>query len=296
MGYMVPAGLYAIGSPTQDDPVVVTANYKMSYDLVRSALDGRNLWLLALETYGINVWCAAGKGTFGAQELVKRIVETGLERVVNHRRLILPILGAPGVAAHQVLRQSGFTVSYATIRAEDLPEYLDNGMKTTPAMQELTFSLRQRLALVPVEIVLMLKTFCIWGAALFLAATLMYGVTTGLTALAALGGAVLAGLVLTPILLPWIPGRSFAVKGALTGLAWCASLYLLADGSDWSMATTGACVLTLPAISAFYALNFTGCTGFTSRSGVKKELRFGIPIMGCALIAGLLILVAGRFL
>ena len=293
---MVPAGLYAIGSPTQDDPVVVTANYKMSYDLVRSALDGRNLWLLALETYGINVWCAAGKGTFGAQELVKRIVETGLERVVSHRRLILPILGAPGVAAHQVLRQSGFTVSYATIRAEDLPEYLDNGMKTTPAMQELSFSLRQRLALIPVEIVLMLKTFCIWGAALFLAATLMYGVTTGLTALAALGGAVLAGLVLTPILLPWIPGRSFAVKGALTGLAWCASLYLLADGSDWSMATTGACVLTLPAISAFYALNFTGCTGFTSRSGVKKELRFGIPIMGCALIAGLLILVAGRFL
>jgi acetyl-CoA decarbonylase/synthase complex subunit gamma len=296
MGYMVPAGLYAIGSPTQDDPVVVTANYKMSYDLVRSALEGRNLWLLALETYGINVWCAAGKGTFGSQELVKRIVETGLERVVNHRRLILPILGAPGVAAHQVLRQSGFTVSYATIRAEDLPEYLDNGMKTTPAMQELTFSLRQRLALIPVEIVLMLKTFCIWGAALFLAATLMYGVTTGLTALAALGGAVLAGLVLTPILLPWIPGRSFAVKGALTGLAWCATLYLLADGSDWSMATTGACVLTLPAISAFYALNFTGCTGFTSRSGVKKELRFGIPIMGCALIAGLLILVAGRFL
>jgi acetyl-CoA decarbonylase/synthase complex subunit gamma len=124
----------------------------------------------------------------------------------------------------------------------------------------------------------------------------MYGVTTGLTALAALGGAVLAGLVLTPILLPWIPGRSFAVKGALTGLAWCASLYLLADGNRWSMATTGACVLTLPAISAFYALNFTGCTGFTSRSGVKKELRFGIPIMGCALIAGLLILVAGRFL
>ncbi|NVN91317.1 MAG: acetyl-CoA synthase subunit gamma [Desulfuromonadales bacterium] len=296
MSYFVPAGLYAIGTPGPDDPVVVTANYKMSYDIVRSALAGRKLWLLVLETYGINVWCAAGKGTFGTRELVRRIEATGLAKVVSHRRLILPILGAPGVAAHQVIRQSGFIVSYATIRAEDLPEYLDNGMKTTPAMQELTFYLRQRLVLIPVEVILVLKTLCIWGAVLFLAATLLYGFTVGVYALAALCGAVLTGVALTPILLPWVPGRSFAVKGAQTGLAWCATLYLLANGAGWSPATTIACFLTLPAISAFYALNFTGCTGYTSRSGVKKEMRLGLPIMGVALFAGLLILVVGRFL
>lgn len=296
MSYMVPAGLYAIGTPSPDDPVVVTANYKMSYDIVRSTLAGRDLWLLVLETYGINVWCAAGKGTFGTEELVHRIEATGLARVVNHRRLILPILGAPGVAAHQVMRRSGFIVNYATIRARDLPLYLDNGMKTTPAMQELTFSLRERLVLIPVEIVLTLKALCIWGAALFLAATLLYDLTAAVIALVALGGAVLTGLALTPILLPWIPGRSFCIKGVLTGLAWCAALFLLAGGSGWPATTTLACILTLPAISAFYALNFTGCTGFTSRSGVKKELRIGLPLMGAALALGLLILMAGRFL
>jgi hypothetical protein len=296
MSYFVPAGLYAIGNPRPDDPVVVTANYKMSFDIVRNSLAGQNVWLLVLETYGINVWCAAGKGTFSTKELVQRIEATGLTQVVTHRRLILPILGAPGVAAHQVIRQSGFSVSYATIRAEDLPEYLDNGMKTTPAMQELTFSLRERLVLIPVEVVLVLKTLCIWGAVLFIAATLLSGIHAGVTALAALTGAVLTGVALTPILLPWIPVRSFSVKGALAGLAWSTVFYLFADGTHWSPATTIAAFLALPAISAFYAFNFTGCTNFTSRSGVKKEMRLGIPIMGCAFISGLLILVAGRFL
>lgn len=296
MSYMVPAGLYAIGNPTPDDPVVVTANYKMSYDIVRSALDGRNLWLLVLETYGINVWCAAGKGTFGTDELVRRITVTGLDKVVSHRRLILPILGAPGIAAHQVIRRSGFFVCYATIRAEDLSEYLDNGMKTTPTMRELTFTLRERLVLIPVEIVLTLKALCIWGTLLFLAFTLTVGAQAGLSALVALLGAVLTGVALTPLLLPWVPGKSFALKGVQTGLAWCALFYLATNGAEWRLSTTMAAILTLPAISAFYALNFTGCTGFTSRSGVKKEMRIGIPIMGGAVLLGLLILIAGRFL
>ena len=95
MNYLVPPGLYAIGSPTPADPVLVTANYKMSYDIVRSVLAGRNVWLLVLETYGINVWCAAGEGTFGTEELVRRITVSGLARAVTQRRLVLPILGAP---------------------------------------------------------------------------------------------------------------------------------------------------------------------------------------------------------
>ena len=36
----------------------------MTVDLVRGDLAGVDAWLLVLETYGVNVWCAAGKGTF----------------------------------------------------------------------------------------------------------------------------------------------------------------------------------------------------------------------------------------
>jgi len=296
MNYLVPAGLYAVGEPTAQAPVLVTANYKMSFDLVRQALAGRDVWLLVLETFGINVWCAAGKGSFGTDELVARVKGSGLNRVVSHRRLILPILGAPGVAAHEVQRRSGFSVAYGTVRAQDIPAYLDGGELTTPAMRQLSFGLYQRLVLVPVEIVLVLKTVSLAGAALYLAAALLYGEAAALAALIGFLGAVFTGIALAPVLLPYIPGRSFAVKGALAGVAFSAGFYALAGGAHWSLPATLACFLTLPALSSFYTLNFTGCTTFTSRSGVQKEMRLGLPVMGSALLASLLLLLAGRLL
>ncbi len=296
MSYIVPPGLYALGHPTPDDPVVVTANYKMSYDIVRKVMAGRNAWLLVLETFGINVWCAAGKGSFGTEELVRRIGATGLAKVVNHRRLLLPILGAPGVAAHEVARRTGFVVSYATIRAEDLPQYLENGLVTTAAMREMTFTFRERLVLLPVEMVQALKSTAVITLCLFILGALLGSFATGIKVSIAYLGAVFTGIVLGPLLLPWLPGRSFSVKGAIAGLVWSTAWYLLAGGSAWSIPVTIAAFLALPAVSAFYTLNFTGCTTFTSRSGVKKEMRVAIPAMGCALVVSLLLVVVGKFL
>ncbi len=295
MSFIVPPGLYAIGHPSATDPVLITANYKMSYDLVRRSLSRRNIWLLVLETYGINVWCAAGKGTFGTSELVRRIKATGLDKVVSHRRLILPILGAPGVAAHEVARRTGFKVNYAAIRAADLPEYLDNGMVTAPEMRQLTFTLYERLVLVPVELVMGLKSVAIIGVALLLLISLLGNFTAGISGFCAYLGACLSGIVIGPLLLPWLPGRSFAVKGAVIGLLWSGLFYLLAGGAGWNGAVTAAVFLALPAVSAFYTLNFTGCSTYTSRSGVKKEMRIALPTMGGALFASLILLLVGRF-
>lgn len=297
MSYLVPPGLYGIGPPGPDDPVVVTANYKMSYDFVRRELGGRSVWLLVLETYGINVWCAAGKGTFGTDEIVRRVKVTGLASVVSHRTLILPILGAPGVAAHQVARRSGFRVLYATIRAADLPEYLDNGMVTTPAMRQLTFTARERLVLTPIELV----TAARWAVpvtALLIVLSVLSGngfslpAITGPVALCA--GTVLTGAVAAPVLLPWLPGRSFAVKGAVAGAVWSA-FAVWAEGGPTGWLETASLVLAVTAVSAFLTLNFTGSTPFTSRSGVKKEMRLGLPVMAASLAAALVLWVAGRF-
>lgn len=296
MNYLIPPGLYAIGEPVSDAPVLVTANYKMSYDLVRRELAGRNVWLLVLETYGINVWCAAGKGTFGTDELVQRIKKSGLPKVVTHRRVILPILGAPGVAAHEVKKRTGFSIAYGTIRAADLPEYLDNGEVTTAAMKQLTFNWYERMVLIPVEIVLVLKPVAMVGAALYLAATFLSGESAAATTLLAYLGAVFTGIAVAPMLLPVLPGKSFTIKGALAGVAYSAALYTFTGGTTWSLPVTLAAFLALPAVSAFYTLNFTGCTTYTSRSGVKKEMRLGIPIMGSALIAAVIVVLAGSLL
>jgi len=296
MDYIVPPGLYAVGHPASSDPVVVTANYKMSYDAVRQSLCGRNVWLLVLETYGINVWCAAGKGTFGTGELVRRVKATRLADIVSHRRLLLPILGAPGVAAHEVARRCGFSVSYATIRAADLPEYLDNGMVTSPEMRQLTFTLYERLILIPVELVLAVKMIAMVGAVILLVMTLLGGMTAGILGFCAFVGASFSGIVLGPLLLPWLPGRSFAVKGAIAGILWSVLFYLLAGGSSWNGAVSAALFLTLPAVSSFYTLNFTGCSPYTSRSGVKRELHFGLPAMAAAVVVGIILLLVGRYL
>ena len=86
--YQVTPGLYASGTPDADSPLLVSANYKLSFDCLRAALNGESAWLLVIDTKGINVWCAAGKGTFGTDEIVHRCQATRVSELVSHRQLI----------------------------------------------------------------------------------------------------------------------------------------------------------------------------------------------------------------
>ena len=157
MDYKVEPGIYAVNNPNADSVVLVSANYKLSFDVLRSQLDGLDAWILVLDTKGINVWCAAGKGTFGTCELVNRIEASGLANIVSHRNLIVPQLGAVGVSAHEVRKQSGFSVIYGPVRASDIKAFLNAGMKATEDMRQVRFSFYDRLVLTPVEFVNNLK-------------------------------------------------------------------------------------------------------------------------------------------
>ncbi|MEJ2715640.1 MAG: hypothetical protein P8182_00635 [Deltaproteobacteria bacterium] len=48
--YTVEPGLYAVGEPDADSQVLVTANYKLSFDSLRRCLGGMNVWILVLDT------------------------------------------------------------------------------------------------------------------------------------------------------------------------------------------------------------------------------------------------------
>lgn len=300
--YSIAPGLYAVGHPDQDSRVLVTANYKMSFDLLRRALTGRNLWLLILDTGGINVWCAAGKGTFGTDELVQRIKTTELAERVRHRHLILPQLGAVGVAAHRVKQASGFQVNYGPVRADDLPLCLDNGLQVTPAMRRVSFTVGERLALAPVELINARKQL-FWGlfALLFLGGIdpsvfSMTGVWQrgGPAVLVGLAGLV-GGALLVPLLLPWLPGRAFAVKGASVGLALALTGTAVCFKS-LSWMNSLALLIALPAISSWFAMHFTGSSTFTSPSGVEKEMRAAIPAQAAALVVAAACWIAAAFM
>jgi acetyl-CoA decarbonylase/synthase complex subunit gamma len=300
--YMVDPGLYAIGAPGDRSPVLVSANYKLSFDALRRELTGRDAWILVLDTRGINVWCAAGKGTFGTDELVRRIEAAQLTFVVSHNVVVVPQLGAPGVDGPAVRARTRFRVVYGPVRASDLPAFLDAGMRATAEMRRVRFTAKDRFVLIPVEMIGVIKIAAACGIGAAVAGGIgpgWYSVATALAraplALAAALSAVVAGTVLTPLLLPWVPGRMFALKGALVGAVTGAVLLAKASvfGFAYSPASLAATLAFIIAGASFAAMNFTGTSTYTSLHGVEKEMRAAMPWQAVGAVLATVLWIAG---
>ncbi len=281
MQHRVTPGLYSLGTPNQDSSVLVTANYSLSFDALRSNLIGVDAFIMVLDTKGINVWCAAGKGTFGTDEVVRRVEETGLAGVVSHRKLILPQLGAPGVNAHEVKKRTGFQVEYGPVRAADVKEYLRTG--ATPEMRRVRFPLSDRAVLIPVELKNYLLPLVVITLALVLFGQLLAAAMVLTT--------FLAGIVLFPLLLPLLPTNEFSSKGIILGIlvALPFSAVLLPSTGNISLGTLLYAIappLLMSPWVGYISLNFTGCSTYTSRTGVRREIFRYIPVMAILFVAG----------
>jgi len=296
MTYRVNAGLYAVGKPDNNSPVLVSANYKLTFDTLRKNLSEIDCWLLILDTKGVNVWCAAGKGTFGTDELIDRIEKTGLAEIVSHRQIILPQLGASGVNSIEVAKRSGFTVVFGPVRAVDIRRFIADGYHATPEMRRVKFTTLDRLVLTPVELVSSLKTSLFVFGVLFLI-NLFTTRQFEIYDIVAYLGAVFIGSVLTPLLLPIIPGRAFSWKGWLLGMVWTVYIiWLLGWFSQGYWLLTVGYLLLLPSVSAYLAMNFTGSSTYTSPSGVLKEMRIALPLLiGSSFLGAVLVLINKLF-
>lgn len=306
MNYKVQPGLYAVGTPDKTSPVFVSANYKLSFDILRKNLRGISGWILVLDTKGINVWCAAGKGTFGTDEIIKQVKSTRLNEIVAHRRLIIPQLGAPGVAAHLVKDNTDFRVIYGPVLAKDIKVFLDNNMKATDEMRRIRFTLWDRAMLVPVDLV----GFFVYFVILSIIALLLSGFGPGIYSFSNLGKIrfidilvifliYILSCTLSQVLLPWLPGRSFSLKGFWVGLLISILLlvyrfYMVATLPD-IFDTIGKSFVII-AISSFIAMNYTGSSTYTSLSGVRKEMKIAVPLQLITVILGTGIYLTSRFI
>ncbi|MHC4536365.1 MAG: mercury methylation corrinoid protein HgcA, partial [Planctomycetota bacterium] len=289
------------GNPDGESVVLVSANYKLSFDALRKELEGLDAWIIVLDTKGINVWCAAGKGTFGTDEIVHRVGLVELEKIVNHRKIILPQLGAPGVSAHEVKKHCGFSVIYGPVRACDIIDFIKAGMNATQQMRQVQFSLYDRLVLTPVEFVMGGKYMIFVMAALFILSGISakgYSsdlvMSHGFRSIANLFVAYLTGAVIAPLLLPWLPGKSFSFKGFSVGLLVAVVLFLFK--LTGSRLETAAWIFLISAVSSFLAMNFTGASTYTSLSGVKKEMRVAVPLQIIIGVLGMGMWIASRFI
>jgi hypothetical protein len=257
--------------------------------------------LLVLDTRGINVWCAAGKGTFSTEELVNRVRLAELEKVVSHRELVVPQLGATGVAGYRVNKLCGFKIIWGPIKAGDIRSFLENEKKATEAMRRITFTIGERLVLIPVEISELLKPTLLAMILAFIISGIGSDIFSfsaawnrGKMIIMAYIAGILGGAIAVPAFLPWLPGKAFSFKGIWTGIV--AGLFILLFFLEpESRLEIFSIMLISMTVSSFFAMNFTGATPFTSPSGVEKEMRKAIPIQAATLLIAIALWIGAGF-
>ncbi|MFW9848252.1 MAG: HgcAB-like fusion protein [Candidatus Thorarchaeota archaeon] len=193
MPHSTEIGLIPIGTPTQDSPVLCTCNFKLTVQRLCNLLEKKKIdaWVLVAPTGGDNVWCASAGGKFNAESVITAIKVSHLEEYVDHRKIILPQLAAPGVNPKRIRKATGWHCNWGPVQMNDLPEYLENFPASirnkTEKQRKVTFDIHHRLemALVlvfpmvlffesPLFLVLTILGFWIWILPLFLETIIFY--------------------------------------------------------------------------------------------------------------------------
>ena len=152
-------------------------------------------------------------------------------------------------------------------------------------MRTVTFTLSERMILAPLEVAAIIKksilplivTALIMGVQkqgiMFLP---MWTLTAPI--IAALGAAIISGCMVHPLVLPFMPMRSFALQGLVLGLIIDGLLHWSGIFASSPIGERAALYLFIAALSSYCAFNFTGSTPIANKSGVKKELKTAVPL------------------
>jgi acetyl-CoA decarbonylase/synthase complex subunit gamma len=85
-------GIYEIGAPGENSPVLITTNFSLTYFLVSGEIESSKIpsWLLVMDTEGLSVMTAWAAGKFVADAIGPFVKKSGIEEKVKHRKLIIP--------------------------------------------------------------------------------------------------------------------------------------------------------------------------------------------------------------
>jgi 2-polyprenyl-3-methyl-5-hydroxy-6-metoxy-1,4-benzoquinol methylase len=246
-------GLYAVGHPIPESPVLVTGNFDLTVRRLVKAIDGQvDAWVLVADSAGINVWCGAGGGYFTADKVIAAVKSSHLEEVVRHHALILPQLCANGVDGWRIRQETGWGVYWGPAKARDIPAYLAARRKKTDAMRWVRFPLPDRLEMVTVTmgfyaLLILLPVLIFWRH-------IFWPITFSLVGLS----------YFYAVVHPWLPGRDGLHKSIPLALIALAGLLLYT--TLWQ---------PLPAVSLFHW--GVGLVGLSVFSGA--ELQGMSPLM-----------------
>jgi ferredoxin len=137
-------GLVKIGNPGRNAPVLLTGNFRLTVERVRRALEGIDAYLLVANSRGINVWCAATGGHLTNHDVISVLKTSGIEKLVDHRQVILPQLAATGIEGKIIRQKTGWRVVWGPVYARSIPDFLGGGPEKTPEMRTVRFAWPQR--------------------------------------------------------------------------------------------------------------------------------------------------------
>jgi acetyl-CoA decarbonylase/synthase complex subunit gamma len=89
---MMQQGIYPIGNPTEDSPVLITTNFSLTYFIVSGEVESSRVasWLLVMDTEGLSVLTAWAAGKFVGDAIGAFIKKSGITEKVKHRRVVIP--------------------------------------------------------------------------------------------------------------------------------------------------------------------------------------------------------------
>jgi acetyl-CoA decarbonylase/synthase complex subunit gamma len=126
---MMQQGIYPIGTPNEDSPVLITTNFSLTYFIVSGEIESSRVasWLLVMDTEGLSVLTAWAAGKFVGDAIGGFIKKSGITEKVKHRRVVIP--GAVAAVSGDLEEELGkdWEVKIGPREAAHLTAYLKMG-------------------------------------------------------------------------------------------------------------------------------------------------------------------------
>ncbi|MDO8785725.1 MAG: acetyl-CoA decarbonylase/synthase complex subunit gamma, partial [Syntrophales bacterium] len=123
---MMQQGIYPIGNPTEDSPVLITTNFALTYFIVSSEIEASRVpsWLLVMDTEGLSVLTAWAAGKFVGDAIGTFVKKSGIADKVKHRRVIIPGVSASVSGDMEEELGAGWEVKIGPREASQISAYL----------------------------------------------------------------------------------------------------------------------------------------------------------------------------
>ena len=122
-------GLYRVGSPGKDAPVLMTVNFSLTYFTLEGYLEATRIpcFMLIVDTEGLSVLTSVAAGKLSETLVRDSLKKFSVETEVSHKSLIIPGYAAP--LSGRIEEATGWKVMVGPRDAAEIGEYLHTEWK-----------------------------------------------------------------------------------------------------------------------------------------------------------------------